>query len=190
MASLMIHQAIGEEYCKKHNIRDVKSFLLGNLAPDLVKDKSITHFSKIRLGNKTYTESILNKINLPLSSKNLDITDDYQRGQFLHLVSDYVFFYQYLLNNPKYKEVEHLNQLFIRDLLYRDYYRINLWIMKNYPDLDLSQIPSNAQITRDDATEILSIPAISKLIDICSEAYLDTIHKFFSSPFTESELTL
>ena len=77
MASLLIHQVIGEEYCKTHQISDVARFLAGNLAPDLVKDKSVTHYSRKRIGNRTYTESIINKINLPKSSQHLNIEDDF-----------------------------------------------------------------------------------------------------------------
>lgn len=176
MASLMIHQAIGEEYCRLHRIKDVKSFLLGNLAPDLVKDKSLTHYSRIRIGNKTYTESIMNKVNLSESCKHLDITNEYQRGMFLHLVTDHAFFLQYLLNNPKYKAIENQDQLVIRDTLYRDYHRINNWIMKHYTNIDISALPENTKITRDDDMEILSIDDIQRLICFCTHIDLDIIY--------------
>ena len=181
MASLMIHQIIGQKYCENHHIADVQNFLSGNLAPDLVKDKSVTHFSRIRIGNKTYTESILNKVNLTESCKHLNIDNDFHKGEFLHLVTDHVFFFQYLLNNPKYQQVEHLNQLFIRDMLYRDYHRINGWLIETNPNLDISLLPDNTKETRSDDMEILSKDAISEIIEFCSHLDLESIFHLISN---------
>ena len=94
----------------------------------------------------------------------------------MHLVTDVAFFCQYLIHEPKYKRVEHLDQLVIRDTLYRDYHRINQWILEKFPEVDISSIPDNAKITRNDDMEILSKDAIKKLICYCSNIDLEDIY--------------
>ena len=174
MASLMIHQIVGEEYCKRHNVQSEYMFLNGNLIPDLVKDKKPTHFSA-RCRNRTYTESIENKVDLQAFCEHVDIGSSFNKGLFLHLITDQVFFYKYLLNNPKYREVEFENQLYIQEILYRDYHRNNLYLMKKYPHTILSLLPVFAKITRDDIDnmEILSHEAIDEIIDMCASIDLE-----------------
>lgn len=179
MASLMIHQIVGEEYCKIHRVDDEHSFLAGNLAPDLTDDKSISHFSKKRIGNKTYTESIQNKLNLPAFCEKVGIDNDFSRGVFLHLLTDHIFFVEYLLNLKEYQDIEHLNQLTIRDILYRDYHRINKWIMNSHPNIMLEKLPEDAKTTRDDQTEVLAIDDIRRLIKICANLDLDRSYNYF-----------
>ena len=174
MASLMIHQIVGEEYCKRHNVQSEYMFLNGNLIPDLVKDKKPTHFSA-RCRNRTYTESIENKVDLQAFCEHVDIGSSFNKGLFLHLITDQVFFYKYLLNNPKYREVEFENQLYIQEMLYRDYHRNNLYLMKKYPHTILSLLPDFAKTTRDDIDnmEILSHEAIDEIIDMCASIDLE-----------------
>lgn len=174
MASLMIHQIVGEEYCKRHNVQSEYMFLNGNLMPDLVKDKKPTHFSA-RCRNKTYTESIENKVNLQAFCEAMDINSSFNKGLFLHLITDQVFFYKYLLNNPKYREIEYENQLYIQEILYRDYHRNNKYLMDKYPNTILSLLPDFAKKTRDDvdAMEILSHKAIDEIIEMCASVDLE-----------------
>lgn len=174
MASLMIHQVVGEEYCKRHNVASEYMFLNGNLIPDLVKDKKPTHFSA-RCRNRTYTESIENKVNLQAFCEEMDIESSFNKGFFLHLITDQLFFYKYLLSNPKYREIEYENQLYIQEILYRDYHRNNKYLMQKHPGTVLSLLPDYAKVTRDDvdAMEILSNEAIDELIDMCASVDLE-----------------
>ena len=174
MASLMIHQIVGEEYCKRHKVQSEYMFLNGNLVPDLVKDKKPTHFSA-RCRNRTYTESIQNKVNLQAFCEAMDIESSFNKGFFLHLITDQVFFYKYLLNNPRYRAIEHENQLDIQEILYRDYYRNNKYLMEKYPNAILSMVPSFAKVTRDDvdAMEILSNEDIDEIIEMCASVDLE-----------------
>ena len=174
MASLMIHQIVGEEYCKRNKVDSEYLFLNGNLMPDLTEDKKSTHFS-VRCRNRTYTESIMNKVNLQAFCEQVDIDSSFYKGVFLHLITDQVFFYKYLLNNSKYREIEFEDQLYIQSIIYRDYHRNNLYLMKKYPDTILSMLPDFAKVTREDVDcmEILSHKDIDEIIELCAAVDLD-----------------
>ncbi len=178
MASLMVHQVIGQEYCKRHKVNNVYSFLMGNLDPDMTQDKKVSHFSA-KCRNATYTDSIKNKVNLTDFCSSISIGDDYYKGYFLHLITDMVYFNRYLLNNPKYREIEFDDQLAIQAIMYRDYHRNNKYLMDKYPNLMLSLLPDNAKVTRDDVDdmEILSNEAIDEIIETCANANLEKIYE-------------
>lgn len=182
MASLMIHHVVGQEYCKRHNIESVASFLKGNIIPDLIPDKKLSHFS-VQCRNRTYTESIKNKVVLRSFCEKNEISSDFNKGIFLHLITDQVFFHQYLLRNPKYIEIENENQLLIQEILYRDYHRNNKYLMDKHPDLLLSFLPDMAKETREDIDnmELLSNEALDEMIDLCAGINLEYIYDLVKS---------
>jgi len=191
MASLMIHLLVGHEYCKTHNIKDVESFLKGNIDPDMVKDKKLTHYSK-NCRNKTYTESVLNKINLQAFCKSNNIDSDYMKGHFLHLITDYVFFNKYLINSPKYKTIENIDQLEIEKRLYRDYYRVNHWILSSHNNLLTKLVPEEFTKEREDyaSLEVLDQEKLEKLIYYCSNIDLEQIYKDITSKANTPDLAI
>ncbi len=182
MASLIIHLLVGQEYCKRHpgEIKDEEAFLLGSLAPDMVKDKQPTHFSAKRIGNKTYTESIMNKVNLPLCTRNRGIDNDFDKGFFLHLITDHLFFYRYLLKEPRYLAIENNDQLEIHATLYRDYHRINNWLMNAHPDLKLDMLADEMKTTRSDALEIIDRKKLRKIIEVCADMDIEKAYEIIS----------
>ena len=92
MASFSIHLAIGKRYFEKSKIiTNEKEFFRGIIEPDLVKDKKISHYTGTQ--DKTDLSNYLsNKVLLYRFLLNEKIDTDYQKGVFLHLVSDYLFF--------------------------------------------------------------------------------------------------
>lgn len=180
MASLIIHLLIAQEYCKKHEIEDEEAFLQGNLAPDMVPVKWPTHYSRTRT-NKTHLDSILNKVDLPAFCADNDISSDFNKGKFLHLISDVVFFNNYLAHNENYLAFDNANQLLIQNVLYRDYHRVNDWLMKTHKDLRLDLIPEDMLTRRTDDMEIISKEAVAKIVDYCSDINLERAYKKYSS---------
>ena len=178
LASLMIHQIVGEEYCKRNGISSSFSFLMGNLMPDLINDKKATHYSA-RCVNGTYTNSIKNKVDLQAFCEDKSLDSNFNKGMFLHLITDQVFFYHYLLNNPKYREIENEDQLWIHAKLYRDYYRNNKYLMDKYTDAKLYYLPSAAKQTRDDIDQMerLSNEDIDRIIDMCAGVDLEKAYE-------------
>lgn len=81
MASYAIHIAIAKEYVKKHKGYDEKEFIKGTIAPDLAKDKSISHFYDENEGP-----------NLQRFLKSYLLKNSYDFGYFLHLIVDRKFY--------------------------------------------------------------------------------------------------
>lgn len=184
MASLMIHQVIGEEYLKRHQVDDPFLFLSGNLAPDLITDKKMSHYST-KCRNYTYTQSIENKVNLDWFCRDCNINTSFNQGYFLHLLTDKLYFGEYMLNNPKYRAIENEDQLYIQSVLYRDYHRNNKYLMEKYPRMWKNLLPQIALETRDDIDnmEMLDNKDIDEIIDVCANINLQNAFDFLCLEF-------
>lgn len=127
MPGFVIHIAVGKEYIKKHknNIKDENEFFKGILAPDLIslqnKDisKDITHYGK---WNRNETEINIDKF---LEDENVDLSKDYWKGYFIHLLTDYNFYLK------DFKE-ETLEMIKNNDTYYHDYDCLNKPLMEKY----------------------------------------------------------
>ena len=93
MPSQIIHLAIAKRYLVKHHgvIKNVQLFMDGNVLPDLGADKSVSH-----CGVRTETHDLIKrnreKVNPQKFSREHDMTDDLNRGQYLHLLVDDAFY--------------------------------------------------------------------------------------------------
>lgn len=147
MPSFDIHLAVGKRYIKKNNIKDKYSFMKGTIAPDLVPDKDKSHYTQER-DNDTVLTHLKTKIYLPKFLKENEINTDYMKGVFLHLITDFLFFNDFLkkdyLSNISYNE-------FFQDLYYsydlsnnylREKYNIDFksFIEENSLDLDKEKL--------------------------------------------------
>ena len=103
MAGYVIHLAVGEEYLRMHpgDINDYNEFIEGIIYPDSVTDKSLTHY-----GPKS------SQVNLKNFFNDRDIDDDFNKGYFLHLVTDYLFYNKFL-------------NIFFKKYIYNDYDILN-----------------------------------------------------------------
>jgi len=116
MAGYIIHMAIAQEYLKKHNEEYNIDFIKGSIAPDFTKDKSKTHYGK----SPAYT-GLKDYLN------NNEINNSFKRGEFLHLVTDYLFYNYYLTS-------------FKKEDLHRDYDILNQDIIDKYNVLLIDEI--------------------------------------------------
>ena len=87
MAGYVLHLAIGEEFIRLHpnEVKDYDAFIEGIIAPDGVADKSLTHY-----GPRS------SMVNLKSFFEERDIKKDFDKGYFLHLVTDYLFYNKFL----------------------------------------------------------------------------------------------
>lgn len=110
MAGYIIHLAVGEEYIRLHpkEISNYDEFVEGIIYPDSVEDKSLTHY-----GPKS------SKVNLKAFFECRDINDDFNKGYFIHLVTDYVFYNKFL-------------HVFSKKYIYNDYDILNKKIEKEF----------------------------------------------------------
>ena len=137
MPGFNIHLAIGKRYIEKQKnkkdvIKNENSFYNGLVAPDLVNDKKISHYTTET--NKNNLEKyLLGKVRLDLYLKENKVETDFEKGVFLHLFTDYLFFNQFFkkeyIKNITYQD-------FVRDLYY-SYEKTNDYLNKKY-NIDFS----------------------------------------------------
>lgn len=144
MASFNIHLAVGKRYIEKtKKINDENEFYKGIIAPDLVSDKKISHYTGVHDKNDLLNY-LSQKVQLNEYLKNVSINSDYQKGVFLHLITDYLFFNKFFdyayLSKISYSE-------FCKDLYY-SYAISNEYLEEKY-EIDytefLNQIKNNIE---------------------------------------------
>lgn len=153
MAGYVIHLAVAEEYLKKHNNikENYDEFIEGVIYPDSVTDKSLTHY-----GSKS------SKVILKDFLKENKLESSYQKGYFLHLVTDYLFYNKYL-------------DIFTKDI-YDDYDILNKFLIEKYN----VKIPSKVEdkiFYKEGKTKLLTKELSEKVIDEISELDLKIIEK-------------
>lgn len=107
MPGFNIHLAIAKRHIDKHNILNNEDFYKGNIAPDLVANKDISHYTDPNRKKYYHNLNIYlpMKVMLPKYLKENSIITDYSKGVSLHLITDYLFFNNYLdINLEEYKE--------------------------------------------------------------------------------------
>ena len=151
MAGYVIHLAVAEAYIKKHpkDIDDYKKFIEGVIFPDSVSDKSITHY-----GEKS------SKVNLRCFLEENEINDDYNKGYFLHLVTDYIFYNKLL-------------ECFSKDI-YNDYDILNKELQEKF-DVKIPENIKENVFYKEGKTKILELKSVIKFIEEVSDYKLSEI---------------
>ncbi len=153
MPGFFIHIAIGKEYIRKHNSpENYDDFILGNISPDLVKDKSKSHYGK----SPAYTS-------LKEFLKHNKIDNSLDRGRFMHLITDYLVYNHYL-------------DYFEKEILHNDYDLTNKFIMQKYNTPILDDVKEYISF-KEGEPEILKIDLITKIIDEISSLDIDEVEK-------------
>lgn len=137
MPGFNIHLSVAKRYAEKHNeIKNLDDFYKGVLAPDLVEDKKVSHYTVLQDKNNL-VKHLENKVNLENYLKSNCVKSDYEKGVFLHLITDYLFF-------TKFFEKEYLKNVsynkFLNDLYY-SYDETNEYLVKKY-GIDYNSISS------------------------------------------------
>ena len=127
MPSFNIHLAVAVKYCENNKIDDKELFFRGSIDPDLVKDKSISHYTGMR-DERFLRQYVFEKVRLNEFLKENKVETDYEKGVFLHLATDFIF-YQEILSDEYLASVDYDGM--IQDLYYT--YRItNPYLEEKY----------------------------------------------------------
>lgn len=113
MPSYCIHLAIGNLYAQKHEVKDKNAFDMGIIAPDFAKDKEKSHYSAPR-DKRNLLDFLSKKVQLYKFLEQNQIDSDYKKGEFLHLVTDYIYFTQFFTS----EEVDKYGQDFMTTMYY------------------------------------------------------------------------
>ena len=151
MPGYVIHLSVANRYIEKHpeEIKDHNKFIEGVISPDGVTDKSTTHY-----GPKS------SKVNLKLFLESNEINDDFNKGYFLHLVTDYLFFNRFL-------------DYFSKDI-YNDYDILNKTLEEKY-NVKIPEEVKNKVFYKTGETKILNLESVIEFIEKTSEYKLEYI---------------
>ncbi len=168
MPSFVIHLAIGKEYIKKNKIENEKEFLRGSIAPDfkndwksINKEKKESHFTSLINGKQVV------EIDKFKNSQKVDIYNDFWKGYFLHILSDY-FFYQ------KYFKKENERAIKENGSLYEDYNCINRYLIDFY-NIELIEGTNKFTNFMNSEPKYLKLDKIKEFIDDMSNIKVDDI---------------
>ena len=184
MPGIHIHLAIGNRYIEKHKVENEKEFLEGIIAPDFAESKDKSHYTVHMELKDNFAEYVKEKINLENFLKENKVQTDYEKGVYLHLLTDDTFFRTFF--EQEYLESTNYDD-FMRDLYY-SYGVINQHLIKKY-NISLSEetvekIKRNIEesikqkkVKEDNANanNILPIEKIDKFIEKLSDVNLDNI---------------
>lgn len=152
MPGFIVHLAIAQEYLKKHNKNYSQDFILGSIEPDFTTIKFETHYGK----SPAYT-------NLKEYLKSNNINTDFNKGFFLHLVTDYLF-YNYYLDEIRKPQI------------YDDYDITNKPLIEKYK-ITLPEKIKNKIFFKSGTPQILTLKLAYKVIDEISDLTLEEIEK-------------
>lgn len=157
MAGYVIHLAVAEEYLKNtFKKENYEEFIEGIIAPDDVKDKSLTHY-----GDKS-SATHLDKF---LEDKKLDTS--FNRGYFLHLVTDYIFYNKFF-------------DTFSKDI-YNDYDILNCELIKEFNVILPDRIKDKV-FFKEGELKLLDLGKVKKCIKYASSMEIDDIVNEINNP--------
>ena len=116
MASIATHLAIAKRFIEKNPglIKDERAFYEGNVLPDLVKNKEETHYG-VRGEKVDLIKRHKEKVNLQKFLEFNKLDTDENKGRFLHLYTDQIFF-NALISHDYLRSVD--LETFIQDFHY------------------------------------------------------------------------
>ncbi len=151
MAGYVIHLAVGVEYIKRHKneIKNYKEFIEGIIYPDNVSDKSLTHY-----GEKS------SKVHLKDFLVEHEINTSFEKGYFLHLITDYLFYNKFLDYFSK--------------KIYDDYDMSNKYLIEKYK-VKIPEEVKNKIFYKCGGTKLFTLNSISKFIEKTAQYDLEYI---------------
>ncbi len=182
MPSFNIHLAVAKRYLDKHNdVKNALDFYKGSIAPDLTNDKDKSHYTAPRKNNELLSNYLIKKVILNRYLEENEVLTDYDKGVFLHLITDKIFFTNFFAKDYLDRIT---GKIFLSNLYYsydisnkylEDKYGIGM-----YDVLDEETINSNIKnnkktknVTDDGKTNILLFDKLDDFIEKVSDINLE-----------------
>lgn len=195
MPSFNIHLAIAIKYCEKNNIKNKEEFYRGSIDPDLVKDKSISHYTGTRDKN-FLRQYVFEKVRLNEFLKDKKVETDYEKGIFLHLATDFIFYQEFL--SDEYLARVGFDEM-IQDLYYsykmsnpylEEKYNIHSLNLDDVMNNNIKQTLNKMQVDNTCGKNLLSEEKMDNFIEKISsldiEKYMEKIKKENKNVFPDN----
>lgn len=92
MPGLTIHYVVALKSKDKNNITNFQDYINGSFYPDFF-EKPISHGTDLTK-NKDHIEELIYKVDLTKIINSTDLSTDFGKGKFLHLLTDYLFYHE------------------------------------------------------------------------------------------------
>ncbi|MBR1926106.1 MAG: hypothetical protein IJ837_04595 [Clostridia bacterium] len=180
MPSLTIHLAVGMEYLKNFEILNKEMFLDGVMAPDLLGrqgkvQKRQAHFSDKCSDFATFQKACESYVNLYSYLSKKDIKNDYDRGYFLHLLTDYLFYTKFVFEQVFKKDKTIDENSYCPKFFYDDYNCVDKHIEAKY-NVNNSKNPWAGK-GEEGEPKYLKKTDLYKFIDLCSKIDLEKLRE-------------
>lgn len=152
MPGFIIHLAIAKKQMELDNIENEEEFIKGVIAPDLLKKQ----------GLETHYGVNFQKPDWKRFFENYDLKTDYNKGFFLHLITDYIFYSEYL---EEWKTE-----------IYDDYDILNDSLIKKY-DLKIPKEIESYVGSQNKPLTILNLDDIITFIEIVGNMSIENLYK-------------
>ncbi len=161
MPGYIIHLAVAKKQIKISNIKNETEFISGTIAPDILKMSGI---------DSHYGISSNPDLRRFLQSNKLE--SDYNKGYFLHLVTDYIFYKNFLDKwSPK---------------IYEDYNILNKFLIEKY-DIYVPKSIQNYVKFEDKPLTILNLDDIISFIETVGKIPINQMYKDIGEKENESQ---
>lgn len=177
MASALIHMIVAKKVNEKLNL-DVRSYLLGSIAPDIAKmvgsERMISHFT----GDSDISTPNIKEF---LKKYRSEMDKPFEVGYLVHLLTDVLWFDEFLPNflietqntiiDKEGNKVKFTNEE-IKELIYNDYTNLNEQLL-DYYNFDLSLFYEPFDLPESHIEELPSIylgALITKMGVICANS--------------------
>ena len=170
MPSFGVHLAIANKYLEKNN-DNKEEFIKGTISIDLAEDKEKSHFADTTLPKTDLKKFISGRVILKDYIKENSINNSYERGGFLHILTDYYFYTSFFddidLNFTSYEV--------FKTTLYNDYALVNEHLKERYSIEFIEEI-KNFDLTKEGSPILLKIDILDEFIDRMSNLNLDDLY--------------
>ena len=126
MACLAMHLAISQKYLQIHKYEVESEFIDGTLAPDLKSDKIASHFGESK--RPTSVKEMMDfKMDIVKAAKQINLDSSFSRAEFLHLISDDIF-YRFVYSD----KLEQWSPEEVKQAMYEDFDFVTYYILSKY----------------------------------------------------------
>ena len=179
MPSFQIHLAIAKRYIDKHEIQDKDAFFDGSLVPDFVRPKEKSHYA-----SETHKEGLVEhlkaKVDLNRFLRENEIKTDYDKGVFLHLLADKIFFTEFF-DEEILKSID--RHEFTKNL-YSSYNNSNAYLQEKYQvkikkeleermKQDIEQSRKEKKMSHEEGKNIIPLDKLDAFIERLSDVNIE-----------------
>lgn len=179
MASYGIHFAIVEEYLKLHQ-ENRAEFIKGTIDVDLAIDKIKSHYTGIT-NHDNLIEFLNQKVVLANYVKENEINTSYDRGYFLHLLTDYYFYTTFFDK----EWLQSINYSEFKQILYNEYPVLNPLLKSTYK-IQYPEIIEKYDFQLNGENKILTEEKIKDFINKMSLLNIKELYSFIKNTFSNT----